>query len=588
MKKPAKAFGYARLSSAEQAEAYSYVRFSSAEQARGDSLRRQTADTDAWCQRNGIRLNTTLTLRDLGVSAFKGRHRDDKHDLGKFLEAAQQGRVPRGSYLVIENLDRLSREDERTALRLWLDILDAGVNIVQLRPETVFRHERSDISDIIRAIIELSRGHSESRMKSHRLTEMWAQKRKHARDGRLLTRRLPAWVKVEEITSDGYTLSLVPERAEAVRRIFELAAAGRGHTAICRQLAEEGVLAFGARDRGEDGRYKEREGVPFGCGEWRRSYVGEILRDRRALGEFQPRTADGKPDGPPLAGYYPAVVTEAEFYAARAGAAERMMKPGRVGKNVANLFGGLLRNARDGGSYYVATRSDAGKMSKVLLNRGATEGKGPYWTFPYATFERAVLKLLSEVDPDDILGRPATAEDAAALAAELAWVRERRAALAEKLLGRDDLDEVHEALRKARDRETELAGRVEGARERDARPLGETWADIPALLDGTPPDDLEDRRLRVRAALRRVVESVWLLVVPRGRDRLCAVQVWFEGGKGHRDYLILHQSARGNGKARQDGRWWARALKLDAPGPLDLRKRADAEQLSAWLETAEL
>ena len=39
--------------------------------------------------------------------------------------------MPRGSYLVIENLDRLSREDERTALRLWLDILDAGINSVQ-------------------------------------------------------------------------------------------------------------------------------------------------------------------------------------------------------------------------------------------------------------------------------------------------------------------------------------------------------------------------------------------------------------------------------------------------------------------------
>src|SRR5262249_49327237 len=145
-----------------------YIRFSTPEQLKGDSLRRQLEGTAAWCEKNGVPLDTSLTLRDLGVSAFRGAHRDDKHCLAQFLRAVSQGRVAKGSYLVIENLDRLTREDERTALRLWLDILDAGVNIVQLHPETVFRYEHSDMTDIIRAIIELSRGHSESRMKSKR------------------------------------------------------------------------------------------------------------------------------------------------------------------------------------------------------------------------------------------------------------------------------------------------------------------------------------------------------------------------------------------------------------------------------------
>ena len=50
-----------------------------------------------------------------------------------------------------------------------MDIFDRQIHIVQLSPETVFRHERSDMSDIIREIMELSRGHSESRMKSERV-----------------------------------------------------------------------------------------------------------------------------------------------------------------------------------------------------------------------------------------------------------------------------------------------------------------------------------------------------------------------------------------------------------------------------------
>src|SRR5262249_34435977 len=125
--------------------AYSYIRFSTPDQLKGDSLRRQTQTTAEWCERNGVTLDTSLTLRDLGVSASRGAHRTgDKHALAAFLKLANQGRIPRGSFLVIENLDRLSREDERTALRLWMDILDAGINIVQLQPETVFRHEKSD------------------------------------------------------------------------------------------------------------------------------------------------------------------------------------------------------------------------------------------------------------------------------------------------------------------------------------------------------------------------------------------------------------------------------------------------------------
>jgi hypothetical protein len=57
--------------------AYSYIRFSSPEQAKGDSLRRQTAKTADWCEQNGIQLDASLSLRDLGVSAYRGKHRDD-------------------------------------------------------------------------------------------------------------------------------------------------------------------------------------------------------------------------------------------------------------------------------------------------------------------------------------------------------------------------------------------------------------------------------------------------------------------------------------------------------------------------------
>src|SRR5262245_41808498 len=116
--------------------AYSYLRFSSAKQADGDSVRRQTALRDAWVAKAGAVLDTTLTLKDEGVSAFTGGHRQnpDRHALAAFLELVRRGRVPRGSYLIVESLDRLSREHIRPALTLLLNLIDSGVRVVQLLP----------------------------------------------------------------------------------------------------------------------------------------------------------------------------------------------------------------------------------------------------------------------------------------------------------------------------------------------------------------------------------------------------------------------------------------------------------------------
>jgi DNA invertase Pin-like site-specific DNA recombinase len=297
------------MSSAGQPPVYSYIRFSHPDQAKGDSLRRQTEDARAWCACNGLHLDESTTLRDLGKSAYTGKHRQnpDRHALAAFLKLVEQGKVPRDSFLIIENLDRLSREDERSALRLWMDLLDQGVNIVQLHPETIFRHEKSDMMDIMRAIIELSRGHGESARKSERNGAAWQERRRKAREeGDILTHRSPAWVEVR-----GGKRVAVPERAAAMRRIFALSAAGYGAAGIAKKLTTEKVQPFGQ------------------SGRWARTYIAMILNDRRALGELQPRRSDGTPDGDPIPGYFPAVITEREWQAARAGATLRRRRTGR-------------------------------------------------------------------------------------------------------------------------------------------------------------------------------------------------------------------------------------------------------------------
>src|SRR5690242_14410049 len=84
---------------------YSYIRFSTPEQKLGDSLRRQVEAAKGWAARRGLQFDETL--RDEGKSAYRGTHRTKGH-LGRFLSRVENGEVPKGSVLVVENTDRLS------------------------------------------------------------------------------------------------------------------------------------------------------------------------------------------------------------------------------------------------------------------------------------------------------------------------------------------------------------------------------------------------------------------------------------------------------------------------------------------------
>lgn len=91
-------------------KAYSYMRFSSAPQDFGDSIRRQTELRDKFLAESGLNLelDTSLNMTDKALSGFDSSN-IKKGALGAFLKAVEDGTVKKGSYLLIENLDRLSR-----------------------------------------------------------------------------------------------------------------------------------------------------------------------------------------------------------------------------------------------------------------------------------------------------------------------------------------------------------------------------------------------------------------------------------------------------------------------------------------------
>jgi DNA invertase Pin-like site-specific DNA recombinase len=88
--------------------AYSYARFSSAAQSEGDSERRQLADARVYAAEKGFTLDESLGV-DRGLSGFSGE-KLALGVLGEFVRQVRAGKIARGSALLVENPDRLSRQ----------------------------------------------------------------------------------------------------------------------------------------------------------------------------------------------------------------------------------------------------------------------------------------------------------------------------------------------------------------------------------------------------------------------------------------------------------------------------------------------
>lgn len=80
----------------------------------------------------GLVLDTERNMRDAGVSGYSGKNITDGA-LGAFIKAIEAGDIAPGSFLLIEDIDRLSRLPVMEALGVFQRIIGAGITIVTLR-----------------------------------------------------------------------------------------------------------------------------------------------------------------------------------------------------------------------------------------------------------------------------------------------------------------------------------------------------------------------------------------------------------------------------------------------------------------------
>jgi DNA invertase Pin-like site-specific DNA recombinase/cell division protein FtsB len=367
-----------------KAKAYSYLRFSTRDQIHGDSLRRQTEAAADWCRKNGV--NFVESYRDLGVSAFKGKNAATGA-LASFLALVKKGQIPKGSYLIVESLDRISRNSIMDALELFMSIIRAGVILVTLTDNHVYDAEKingGNFTDLIISLTVLSRANEESKTKALRISASWDAKRRNIKEQKL-TGKCVGWLR---LAADKKRFEIIPDRVAIVRRIFDMVIGGQGANGIAKALNREKVPTFGRSKA------------------WHVSYIKKILDNRAAIGEYTPALKrDGKRtflDAIP--NYYPAIIPREKFATAQQ---LRKARPSFKGRGSFNVFSKLCFD-RATGTAMTYVNKNRQKGWHYLVPYAAIRQQADYSAWQYDEFlsyfltvcKNAALQKLPDVEAD--------------------------------------------------------------------------------------------------------------------------------------------------------------------------------------------
>ena len=477
--------------------AYSYVRFSTAKQELGDSLRRQVEACEKYCKKHGLELHP-VSFRDLGVSAFK-RKNVEKGALAAFIDAVKTGKVEQGSYLIIEQFDRLSRADIDVALELLLHLVRSGIKVVTLVDEKVWDREAvKDIGNLILAIVFMSRANNESAAKAERLSSVWGEKKKRAAEtGKILTRECPRWLQVND---DKTAFIILEDKAESVRKVYDMRINGHGVVSIVNRAN------------------REKWPVPGNGDTWHTSLVGRLLHSRAVLGEYQPHktgTEEGAPRiavGEPVKGYYPAIIDEQTFLRAQAKVERSGRFPGRRDASLKNWLQGLLKCTC--GQSFVRKNKESAKQPGyaryycTARNRGVTQCPSS----SASEIENAVIAVVSGVAPQFFDGTARTDElkaKADMLEVEVSAAKQTRDRFVEAIAAsKAPIPALVQRLGDAEAAVTKAEQELSSVRAELAELAGDYDTVFENIIKEIKSVDNLDARARLREDLSRVIEKV--------------------------------------------------------------------------------
>ena len=137
--------------------------------------------------------------------------------------------------LIVENLDRLSRQKINVAMSQFLNLLNY-VDVYTLQDQKLYSNSDTDsqaqLLDVMTSLIIMSRAYEESATKQKRLKASWDEKRKNI-SNKKMTSLIPHWL---ELSEDKTEFLLKEDKVRIIRFIFEKCIEGMGTSQLLRVL----------------------------------------------------------------------------------------------------------------------------------------------------------------------------------------------------------------------------------------------------------------------------------------------------------------------------------------------------------------
>ncbi len=143
-------------------------------------------------------------MYDRSISAYHGKNAEGRSTEGVSGRRSRTGEFGQGPSLVVEALDRATRQKPKEGMKVIREILDAGVRIAILNPtEREFDIESENrLDDVLILQLALFGANDYSENLSRRVGAAWARKKQAAAEtGKLLTTLVPSWFKRDQAGS---------------------------------------------------------------------------------------------------------------------------------------------------------------------------------------------------------------------------------------------------------------------------------------------------------------------------------------------------------------------------------------------------
>lgn len=329
---------------------------------------------------------------------------------------------------------------------------------------------------------------------------------------------VPCWLTREK-KNGVVSFSIKPGAKETINHILQRMIEGAGGHQLCKELNEK-FPSFGR------------------SGRWNDTFITCLINDRRILGEFCPKASDDKSDQQPIADYFPRIVENDLYLAARSARRNRTNERGPQNKRI-NIWSGLIVYAGDNCqanmSTYQQRRADGRKVVYRRLRSQNAIDKMPgasSETVDVQFFTNAVLRYLSELDIS-FFHKKKNVNQLQVLRQQLQEKQDDENEILEQVKDSPKmLAKLFKVLESIDNDIEQLKEKIFEVELNDIPNPVEQFENIKALKE---LDDTQDNRVKLREALKQLIKGITILPVKLGEKKsdqvACLIEIEFKNGK---------------------------------------------------------